>query len=1032
MDDGLRKHDPYKELLDDGKQGTRPGFLGGTGESGPQANTDDVKAAKKRAKADAKAAQSAAASDDLRSGEDSVAEGGLYRPGGGQGDSGAGGTLANARQNEQAVKGLYSGKGKVVGGKKNKKGVKGFLKKGGPITAIILAVFLTGAVAFTGVSTELVSWKENISSMFGQNSAVINKRSNFLMRKLLTTHRSSTATNIFGHTKFKINAKLAQKLKEQNIYYVETNDANGRSVRMLVYEDANGRAMPVVASDGDLPRANSLAGSEINIDGRMVKLTEAAMTLNEARRSNDGFNKRFDAATILFAGKIAGWFDNMADAMYKRIIGSGARNQTAMDDPTEEKVNDMLLKNKSQGVDDSSLNVKTQEQDEDGNTQTRPAEASDSVGDGKTYGEVAGESDKMGTDNSGAPGDVKNKLSARAQKVAMLGSSIGCSFLRGIGAISVAIGALQTMNVIDYASKYLEISDKIKAGDADEVTNIAMNSLNDPVKTVAYDMDGNEVSSEKPVVQSDGWNAVFSTENVINENDPGALMSNRELSNKIALRSAGLGLLPADVISSVASFGGGIEAWQICNDLQFAMGIVDTISDVALIFTTAGIGEFVKEFIKGVIQGAVFAAAMIAVNSVIAAITPVVAQWFVSKLGNVFLGDNGGYALYSGSQNILSSNLQMSTGRYASKENAIEVFGLTKEAETEWARYERQTKSPFDITSKYTFMGSLVNAALPILNKAGGSVMSQISSIANLAGTSAIALASPTVSAASEVDNFAASLASDSNCGYLSSVKVAGTFACGKYAGAYVNEISSWDSEDIYNKMAGEYGSFSGEDADGNPKINKDSDYAKYIVACVSSDTQPGTMNGAVEGFIQKNTQTDSILANGLINFGQNFIPFSGILDTIDAGEQQANFTWNSGAACTGNTGDAALNEKVKYFSMYNLDQRVLHDMGIIETNSTVAFLDEYYEENPLDETFEGRIAQFSGLTKDQVSDTLALMEYYDFVANYDASTRYAFGAPVVEVEEEMNFEREDVMGGAVVLAYETVYADVRNRNFAV
>ena len=119
---------------------------------------------------------------------------------------------------------------------------------------------------------------------------------------------------------------------------------------------------------------------------------------------------------------------------------------------------------------------------------------------------------------------------------------------------------------------------------------------------------------------------------------------------------------------------------------------------------------------------------------------------------------------------------------------------------------------------------------------------------------------------------------------------------------------------------------------------------------------------------------------------------------------------------------------------MYNLDQRVLYDMGIIENNSTVSFLEEYYKENPLDDSFEGRIARFSGMTKEEVSDTLALIEYYNFVENYDPSERYAFGEPKMEENRELRFDNENSVADNTwgILLDQVSYADVRNRSFAV
>lgn len=953
----------------------------------------------------------------------------------GEMEQGAGG-LDGVRSKETEAGGFYSGSGKAANSKSknpSKRYGKGWFKKTGPVVGILLSILLFGSFAFGGLSTQLISWKENISSMFGQSSAVINRRSSYMMKTLLRTNRDTTSTNIFGKTKFKISSKLSKKLAAQGIDYVETEDASGKKLRMFVYEDADGKVIPIVASDSDVARANSLVGSEIDIDGKKVTLNSDSMTLTEARTKNKSFDVDYDTATMTFTGKIAGWFDNVADTMYERIVGKNARNQTDIDDPDEEKVGEMLRKNSSNGADDSDVIVEKEVPDEDGDTTVKPSDAMD---DGTTYGEIESESGKIKTNDADfetAKTSAASSLKARAQKVAMMSSTVACGFLRSVGAISIAVGAIQTSNVINYASKYLEIADKTKKGDADEVTNLALDDLNKSVTTTAYNAAGEEVIVEGSVTSGAGWNAPFASKNIVDENDPSALMSNREYATKNALHGISSGLF-TDIAAAVLEVGGGIAAFKICNGVEIAAGLVDGVSDVVLAFSTVGIGNFIKEIFKGALKGAVFSAIMIAVMSVISAITPMVANWVVGNLSNVFLGKNGSFALLSGVQNILQSNLQMGTGRYADRENVIEVAALTREVENQWAAYERATKSPFDTTSKYTFLGSIVDSMIPIANSSSSVLTSVITPVAELAGTSALALVDPSVSAANDVNDFAASLASDDNCAYLSSVNVAGDFACNKYAGAYVDELTTMDPDTVYQNMES-YGSFDGEYNDGNPKVDVNSDYAKYIVACVTSDSQPGTMNSAVQGFVTKATTTGNTVADGLINFGSNFVPFEGFLDSWKAGEEQANFTWNSGEACTGKTGDSAFDEKMKNFSMYNLDQRVLYDMGIIENNSTVSFLEDYYyKENPLDDSFEGRIAQFSGMTKEEVSDTLALIEYYNFIANYDPSERYAFGEPAVEKSEELRFDNGNEIADSswVILLNQISYADIRNRNFAI
>ena len=53
--------------------------------------------------------------------------------------------------------------------------------------------------------------------------------------------------------------------------------------------------------------------------------------------------------------------------------------------------------------------------------------------------------------------------------------------------------------------------------------------------------------------------------------------------------------------------------------------------------------------------------------------------------------------------------------------------------------------------------------------------------------------------------------------------------------------------------------------------------------------------------------------------------------------------------------------------------QRLLENMGLIEKSSVTAYLEEYYEKHPLDNSYEGVLARRSGLTKENV---IALLNY--------------------------------------------------------
>ena len=93
--------------------------------------------------------------------------------------------------------------------------------------------------------------------------------------------------------------------------------------------------------------------------------------------------------------------------------------------------------------------------------------------------------------------------------------------------------------------------------------------------------------------------------------------------------------------------------------------------------------------------------------------------------------------------------------------------------------------------------------------------------------------------------------------------------------------------------------------------------------------------------------------------------------------------------------------------------------------------MDEYYKENPLDESYEGTLARFTGVNKEDVTDTLAWMDYQRYIADYDPSERYAFGEGF-DMKKAPRVIENDNEQDVAILQHDIIYADVRNRAFAM
>lgn len=957
----------------------------------------------------------------------------------------SGGYYNNSQKNADSAKG--SGRG-IKAKLSPLKGKKSGFKKYGALTTMFIFLMFGAFISTSTMSTQLNAWKENIYSMFGQNSAVITKRSNFLMRTFLSTNKDITRPTFLGKTRFSIGKKLASNMEKEHIYYVD-EEVNGKKLKMLVYVDEDGKATPIVADGRDMDGAKSLAGNEFEFGGKKVTLSESPMVLSQAKLEYDAFSNALNKSTLTVTGKMAGWFSQFGDvpeSLLERLIGSKARNQMGdlTDESTKEQVEEEVAKpSKMQDGDIDTEERKSGEEEEEGE-------------DGGESDKDAAEKDRINNEDSKLSGGdvsaVTAKLQAKAEKAAAYagGANLLCGFLQAMGTISSTVGAIQTANSVAFASKYLEIADKIKAQDANNSINLANELLNEPRENEIYD-NGVRVDEGKKTATtaSVGYNAAFSQNDIIDEDSPVTKSVNRENTMTVAMENlkGTPGEFFAPLLEGLGSIGSGLEVTKACNGAKKIAASLGLVADVIAVFAPGG--GFIKSLIKNVMEIGAVQIIMAAAGFIIGLIAPIVAQWVGSSLAKVVFGEVGGMVLWSGAQSLMNSNLQMSTGLLPDKQGAMDVFGLTREVEQEeWARQDRIALSPFDTSSKYTFLGSIVNSFVPIVNQSGNGVVSTMSSVAKLAGDSALALTSPSASAAEETYKYELSLASENNCYRLHSVGAEGTETCHKYNGASVQDLDTLDPDDILVKID-EIGrernpynpNFDGAYSDGNPKINPDSDLGKYIVACIANDSQPGDVDASVEGFIQKaqNTiSTGNALADSLIDFGIGLVPFSDLPDLGAAIEESNNLVWNSKQACTGRTGDTELDEEVRYFSTYTLDQRVMEELGVIDNNSVMAFLDDYYEENPLDQSYEGIIARYSGQTKDEVEVNLAYLDYIVALYEYDPSERYAFGESDVKIDKPLRLDHQteiQVADAREKIANEfaqIIYADVRNRTAVV
>lgn len=211
--------------------------------------------------------------------------------------------------------------------------------------------------------------------------------------------------------------------------------------------------------------------------------------------------------------------------------------------------------------------------------------------------------------------------------------------------------------------------------------------------------------------------------------------------------------------------------------------------------------------------------------------------------------------------------------------------------------------------------------------------------------------------------------------------------------------------EDIQNTVAklGDGNNFSKISEDGTPTINRNSNLGKYILYCGQRESAFGVADANISADFDISTGVSAVDAV------LNATPVvDDLIDIASNVGKLANSGYISGESCV--IGNDAYNKtrdvsdrygfiktsdystswgENKYYQRFIEDQRLAENMGIINRSAVTAFLDDYYKEHPLDNSYEGTLARKSGLSKEKVKIALFKAEQIIFLASYNPVDYY-------------------------------------------
>ena len=382
----------------------------------------------------------------------------------------------------------------------------------------------------------------------------------------------------------------------------------------------------------------------------------------------------------------------------------------------------------------------------------------------------------------------------------------------------------------------------------------------------------------------------------------------------------------------------------------------------------------------------------------------------IQKNSDLFPSIVGGNRIVEGGAFISNTINRKAIGAMGADSEEIARYHQEVIAELERkASAERASRSPFDISSPYTFMGSIVygfaNSALRSNAGNGNSAGAVIGAIAGLTSDSTKDLFETAIA---DGDDDSYEMTHGEHCDTVNSAyNIEGDIYCTAkqiLVPDYIERTNKeWEDaidEDIYELFV-----TIAMDREATVGVNDAGSCEKwreeYNIPIVSSLSELlGLYNvckaNPVEGFF-----SDELALVDKVGTGEYF-------SVTDGNDNK---------------------DIVKEYSAYATYDQV---SSLLEDRDSKAAMirEKYYAKHPKDNSREGIIARRSGLTKNEAKIALAYADYLVEIARYNPATRYAFGGVLIEKPEEPLVEHANKVSVDLYALWHgrTEYDDLRGR----
>ncbi|MBR2855749.1 hypothetical protein IKE99_02280, partial [Candidatus Saccharibacteria bacterium] len=362
----------------------------------------------------------------------------------------------------------------------------------------------------------------------------------------------------------------------------------------------------------------------------------------------------------------------------------------------------------------------------------------------------------------------------------------------------------------------------------------------------------------------------------------------------------------------------------------------------------------------------------------------------------------GGNRIFQGCLDLNSGIDQRTMGAMgADAPTLAQYHQKEKEIIAKQAAAERATRSPFDLSSRYTFFGSIAHnlAITAVKNRAGsaGSAGGIVGAFAELTGNSVNNIAS---SAIADGNDNSPKLTFGEYCPTVNSVGVEGTIYCSKQTAL---------STEYMSRTADEW----------KQAIDED-EFKRFTLEHMERMSTIGVKDaGVCDVYDDLKTGISAIISA----IGRFFADLFGIYEACD-GVPSGEATGSDYTYTSNGIQDA---KKLAAYARYDYVKSLLDN-----TQSHASRIrEEYYAKHPKDYSREGFLARISGMSKEDATIALAYADRVIALAEYNPLERYAFSNNLsLDLPEKPLVEHASQIASEMYVFWRgrTEYDDLRNR----